>query len=502
MARKQSAEATVRPVEEATPAGGFLDGIIAAGPKTVSAEGRDRAREAIVALIDDVLKGEARIEKNVIKTIQARINAIDAEVSKQLAAIMHHEAFTKLEGSWRGLHHLVMNSSTDSQLKLRVLNVSKRDLARDLERATEFDQSEIFKKTYTEQFDMPGGEPYGALIGDYEFTNHPEDIDLLTRMSGVAAAGFCPFISAADPQLLGLESFSDLSKPRDLEKPFLGPDYAKWRSFRDSEDSRFVVLTMPRTLARMPYGKNTKMIEEFNFEEVELDEQGRSKPVPHDNYCWMNTAYVYGTRLTDSFAQHGWCTAIRGRDNGGTVEGLPTHIFVDDEGDLDMKCPTEVAISGRREAELSKLGFLALCHNKNTDFSVFYGGQTVQKPKQYNKAEATENAAISARVPYILATCRIAHFLKMIARDKIGSFLERDECEKWLNNWIASYVATNNPSDAIKRTHPLAEARIDVEEIPGKPGEYNCKAYLRPWLQLETLTVALGMVARMPSGKA
>jgi len=498
MAEKQSAEAASSTAREAESP---LSAILEAMPKAVSTEARGQGRRAIEALIDDVLKGEATLDKNVSRTIQKRIDAIDAAISKQLAAIMHHESFAKLEGSWRGLHHLVMNSETSGQLKLRVLNVSKRDLFKDLDRAVEFDQSEIFKRTYTDQFDMPGGEPYGALIGDYEFTNHPEDIDLLTKMSGVAAAGFCPFITAAGASMMGLESYSDLSKPRDLEKPFLGPDYAKWRSFRDSEDSRFVVLTMPRTLARMPYGSNTKKVDEFNFEEVELDAKGRGKPVPHDNYCWMNTAYVFGARLTDSFAKHGWCTSIRGRENGGSVEGLPTHIFVDDDGDLDMKCPTEIAISERREKQLADLGFMALCHNKNTDFSVFYGAQTAQKPKKYNKADASANAALSARIPYLMATGRIAHYLKMIARDKVGSFLERDECEKWLNNWIASYVATNNPTDDVKRTHPLAEARIDVEEIPGRPGEYNCKAYLRPWLQMETLTVAMGMVCKIPTQK-
>ena len=343
-------------------------------------------------------------------------------------------------------------------------------------------------------------ESHTRLIGDYEFTNHPEDIDTLSKMSQGAAAGFAPFLSAADPKLLGMESYSELSKPRDLEKIFLDETYAKWRSFRDSDDSRFAVLTMPRSLSRLPYGKNTKVVDEFDFEEVELDEKGNSKPVAHSNYAWMNSSYVLGTQLTSAFSKFGWCTAIRGAENGGKVEGLPAHIFTADDGDQAMKCPTEIAITDRREAELSKLGFLPLCHYKNTDYAVFFGAQTVQKSKKYDKPEATANAAISARLPYIMATSRIAHFLKVIARDKIGSFMERQDCEDWLKRWISNYVSTDpHPSDDVKARYPLAEAEIKVEDIPGSPGSYNAVAHLRPWLQLEELTTSLRLVAKIPA---
>lgn len=477
--------------------GSLLDQITSMMPRAVEKPRRD---ELIRSLVEESLKGTVAFDKSITKTINQAISSIDATMSLQLAAIMHNADFQKLEGSWRGMHHLVMNSETGAQLKIRVMNISKRELFKDLDKAVEFDQSQIFKKIYEAEFGSPGGEPYGALIGDYEFSNHPEDVDLLGKMSQISAAGFCPFVSAASPKLLGMDSFSELSKPRDLEKIFLDETYTKWRSFRDSDDARFVVLTMPRSLSRLPYGKNTKVVDEFDFEEVELDEKGDSKPVPHDNYAWMNAAYVLGGRLTDAFAKTGWCTAIRGAENGGKVEGLPAHVFQSDDGDKALKCPTEIAITDRREAELSKLGFLPLCHYKNTDYAVFFGAQTAQKAKKYDRPEATANAAISARLPYIMASSRIAHFLKVIARDKIGSFTERQDCEEWLKRWIANYVSSDpHPSDDVKARYPLAEAEIKVEEIPGAPGSYNAVAWLRPWLQLEELTTSLRMVAKIPA---
>jgi type VI secretion system protein ImpC len=482
------------PTTEAPPVS-LLDEVIAATKQTE----RSRAEDLIRTLTEEALKGTVTYSKNVTQTLKAGIQALDAALSKQLAAVMHHPDFQKLEGTWRGLHHLVMNSETSAQLKIRVFNVSKRELFKDVDKAVEFDQSQIFKKLYENEFGSPGGEPYGALIGDYEFTNHPEDVELLSKMSNVAAAAFCPFISAASPKLFGFDGWSELSKPRDLEKIFDTIEYTKWKSFRDSEDSRFVTLVMPRVLSRLPYGAATRPIEEFEYEEVELDAQGKAKPVPHDHYAWMNAAYVHGTKLTDAFAKYGWCTAIRGAEGGGKVEGLPAHIFTSDDGDPDLKCPTEIGITDRREAELSKLGFLPLCHYKNTDYAVFFGGQTTQKPKKYDRPEATANAAISARLPYIMATSRIAHYLKVMARDKIGSFMEASDCEAWLNRWIKNYVNSNpNASQDMKAKYPLAEAKVQVKEIPGKAGSYNAVAWLRPWLQFEELSTSLRMVARIP----
>lgn len=460
---------------------------------------RDQAGDMIRTLVSEATKGTVTWSKNVSRTIKLGIEGIDAVISKQLAAIMHQPDFQKLEGSWRGLNYLVMNSETSAQLKIKLFNVSKRDLFKDLDRAVEFDQSLVFKKLYENEFGSPGGEPYGALIGDYEVTNHPEDIDLLTKMSSIAAAAFCPFITAAGSGLLGLESFSELSKPRDLEKIFDTVEYTQWKSFRESEDSRFVTLAMPRVLSRLPYGANTKPVDEFDFEEVNLDSKGKAKKVPHEQYCWMNASYVLGTRLTDSFAKNGWCTSIRGAENGGKVEGLPAHVFTSDDGDQDLMCPTEIGITDRREAELSKLGFLPLCHFKNTDYSVFFGAQTAQKPKKYDRPAATANAAISARLPYIMATGRIAHYLKVIARDKIGAFMEATDCQEWLTRWISNYIcADGKPTPEMKAKYPLAEARIEVKEVPGAPGSYNAVAWLRPWLQMEELTTSLRMVASIP----
>ena len=468
----------------------LLDQVLSATKQTE----RSRAEELMKTLVDQALAGVVSFDKNVTKTINATIKAIDEKLSTQLAAIMHHPNFQKLEGTWRGLNYLVMNSETSAMLKLKVLNVPKRELFNDVDKAVEFDQSQIFKKLYENEFGTPGGEPYGALVGDYEFINHPEDIDLLGKMSNVAAAAFCPFISAAAPKLMGFDSWQELTKPRDLEKIFLSIEYTKWKSFRDSEDSRFVSLVMPRVLARMPYGADTKPIEEFSYEEVDA-----SKPVPHDDFTWMNAAYVMGTKMTDAFAKYGFCTAIRGAEGGGKVEGLPAFIFTSDDGDKDLKCPSEIGITDRREAELSKLGFLPLCHYKNTDYSVFFGGQTVQKPKKYDRPEATANAAISARLPYMMATSRFAHYLKVMARDWIGSFKEAADVENDLNRWIKNYVnASETSGQETRAKYPLREAKVVVKEIPGQPGSYNAIAWMRPWLQFEELTTSMRMVASIP----
>lgn len=473
----------------------FLEQAIAATKQTA----RDEAQDLLKTLTEQAMKGTVKWDKNLSVTINSAIAAIDAAMSRQLSAVLHTEKFKQLEGSWRGLHHLVSKSECGSDLKIRVMNITKKELTRDLEKAVEFDQSQIFKKIYESEFGTAGGEPYAALIGDFEFSSHPDDISLLSKMSNVAAAGFCPFISAASPKMFGFDSFTELSKPRDLEKIFDSAEYIQWRSFRDSEDSRFVTLTMPRVLARSPYGKNTKPIEAFNFEEIEPGQDGRARAAEHDDYCWMNAAYAMGTTITRAFAEYGWCTTIRGAEGGGKVEGLPTHTFISDDGDSDQKCPTEIGITDRREAELSKLGFLPLCHYKNTDYAVFFGAQTTQRPKKYADPDATANAAISARLPYIMATSRIAHFLKVMARDKVGSFMEAEDAQRWLNEWINQYVNSSPGASAeMKARFPLAEAKIEVKEVPGQPGVYSAVAWMRPWLQMEELTASLRLVANIP----
>lgn len=460
---------------------------------------KNEAEDLIANLTQQVMDGTVTWDRNLLVTVNNAIAAIDKTISQQLSNVMHNEKFQKLEGSWRGMHHLVMNTNTNAGMKIRMLNISKRELFKDLDKAVEFDQSQIFKKVYESEFGTAGGEPYATIIGDYEFTNHPEDIDLLSKMSNVAAASFCPFISAASSEMFGFDDYSELSKPRDLSKVFEAMEYTKWRSFRESEDSRFVSLVMPRVLSRLPYGANTKPVDEFAFEEFPVDSSGMSKQVDHDKYAWMNAAYVMGTTITASMTENGWGTSIRGAEGGGKVKGLPTHIFKSDDGDSDQKCPTEIGITDRREAELSAQGFLPLCHYKNTDYSVFFGAQTTQKPKTYNDPNATANASISARLPYIMATSRIAHYLKVMARDKIGSFMEASDAERWLNDWIANYTNGNpEATPEMKAKYPLREAEIKVMEIPGSPGAYNAVAQLRPWLHMEELTTSLRMVANIP----
>lgn len=473
----------------------MLDQVVAATKQTEP----DRAEELVKTLVEQALAGTVTFDRNLPRTIDRAIAALDARLSVQLNEIMHNPRFLQLEGSWRGLNYLVMNSETSTNLKLRVLNVSKRELLRDLTRAVEFDQSQLFKQIYENEFGTPGGEPYGALIGDYEWTAHPDDMEALRLISNVAAGAFSPFISAAGSGMFGFQNWTELSKPRDLAKIFDTIEYAKWRSFRDSEDSRFVNLVMPRVVARLPYGAATKPIDDFAYEEAPYDASGAARAMDHEHYCWMNAAYVMGARLTDTFAQTGFCVAIRGAEGGGRVENLPFHVFTSDDGDLDAKCPTEIGITDRREFELSNLGFLPLCHYKNTDYAVFFGAQSTQRPKKYDRPEATSNAAISARLPYLMATSRFAHYLKVMARDKIGSFMEADDCERWLNRWIQNYANSNEGAgQEMKARFPLREARVEVREIPGRPGSYNAIAYLRPWLQMEELTTSMRLVARIP----
>ena len=459
----------------------------------------DRTQQLLRTLTAEAMKGTVSYNRNLTITINDAIARLDETLSRQLAAIMHDERFRKLEGSWRGLHYLVRNSETSSNLKIRVLNASKRELARDLSKAVEFDQSKLFKSVYEAEFGTPGGEPVGCLIGDYEFSNDFEDVELLQNMSSVAAASFAPFISAASAKLFGFEDFRELSKPRDLEKIFETAEYTKWRSFRASSDSRFVSLTLPNVLTRMPYGPDTLRIDEFEFDEAVGRGDGG---MAHEDYCWSNAAYALGARMTDAFARNGWCTAIRGAENGGKVEDLPVHTFRSDDGDMDAKCPTEIGITDRRDHELGKLGFLPLCHYKNTDYAVFFGAQTVHKPEKYDRPEANENAAISARLPYMMATSRSAHYLKVIGRDKIGSFMEADDAQAWLNRWINNYVNANDDAGPEMRAKfPLRDARVEVKPVAGQPGSYEAVAWMRPWLQMEELTTSLRMVARIPSGQ-
>ncbi|EAQ80432.1 type VI secretion system contractile sheath large subunit [Blastopirellula marina] len=437
-------------------------------------------------------KDQNKVSKDAATKINFWIAELDKKLSAQLNEVMHHEKFQALESSWRGLSFLVHESETGTSLKIRVMNATKHDLLKDLETAVEFDQSAIFKKIYEEEYGQLGGQPYGLLIGDYEFSRRPEDINLLKLMSNVAAAAHAPLISAASPTLFNLDSFSDLPNPRDLAKIFEGATHTSWRSFRDSEDSRYVALTLPHVLSRLPYGEEFKKVEEFNFEEA-VDGKDYHK------YLWMNAAWAYGVRITNAFSKYGWFAKVRGVEGGGKVENLPVHTFPTDDGDIAMKCPTEIAISDRREFELSNLGFLPLLHAKNTDYAVFMGAQSAQKPKVYFDDDANSNAELSSKINFLLCVSRFAHYLKVMARDKIGSNLEVAEAERWLNSWISNYVCDPaTAGDETKAKCPLSDARVEVREVKGKPGWYEAVAWLRPHFQLETLEASMRLVAEVP----
>ena len=452
----------------------------------------ERTKTYFRRFLDQVVKPGQVVSDDVEANIKHWIGEIDKSLTSQLNAVMHHPDFQKMEGTWRGLHYLVHQSETGENLKIRVLNVTRRELFKDLEKAIEFDQSALFKKIYEEEYGQLGGKPYGMLVGDYQFGRSPEDISLLTMISQVAAAAHAPFVASASPKMFNMERFDEMPRPRDLAKIFESVEYAAWKSFRESEDSRYTALTLPRVLARLPYGAKFKRVSEFNFEES-VD------GTDHDKYAWMNSSWAYGTRITDAVAKWGWMARTRGVEAGGKVEGLPVHTFPTDDGDIAMKCPTEIAISDRREFELSNLGFMPLLHNKDTDNAVFMGAQSCQKPQAYFDPAANANAELSAKFNLLLCTSRFAHYLKVMARDKIGSFMETGDCERWLNEWIKNYVVDpKGASDAVKAKRPLSDARVDVRPVDGKPGWFEAVAYLRPHYQLETLTTSMRLVAEIP----
>lgn len=466
-------------------------------PKTE--EAKTAVEAAVQTLAQQALANATIVSGDAIRSIEAMIAAIDKKLTEQVNLIIHHEDFQKLEAAWRGLHYLVNNTETDEQLKIRVMNISKQDLGKTLKRfkGAAWDQSPLFKKLYEEEYGQFGGEPYGCLVGDYHFDHTPPDVELLGELAKVAAAAHAPFVTGAAPSVMQMESWQELANPRDLTKIFSTPEYAAWRSLRDSDDARYLALCMPRFLSRLPYGSKTNPVDEFAFEE---DTEGSD----HSKYTWANAAYAMATNINRSFKMYGWCSRIRGIESGGAVENLPTHTFPTDDGGVDMKCPTEIAISDRREAELSKNGFLSMIHRKNSDFAAFISGQSLQKPQEYDDPDATSNAALAARLPYLFACNRFAHYLKCIVRDKVGSFRSREAMQDWLNEWILKYVDGDplNSSEDTKARRPLAAAQVEVEEIEGQPGYYQSRFYLKPHYQLEGLTVSLRLVSKLPSEKS
>jgi type VI secretion system protein ImpC len=466
--------------------------------KPKSDQAREAVANAVKTLAEQALSRTALISEDAVKSIEAMIAEIDRKLSEQINLIMHNPDFQALEGAWRGLHHLVNNTETDEMLKIRVMNINKKELHKTLKKfkGTAWDQSPLFKSVYEAEYGQFGGQPFGCLVGDYHFDHSPPDVELLGEMAKVSAASHCPFISGAAPTVMQMDSWQELSNPRDLTKIFQTPEYAAWRSLRESEDARYIGLAMPRFLSRLPYGAKTNPVEEFDFEE-------ETASASHDKYTWSNSAYAMAVNINRAFKMYGWCSRIRGVESGGAVEGLPTHTFPTDDGGVDMKCPTEIAISDRREAELAKSGFMPLLHKKNTDFAAFIGAQSLQKPFEYEDPDATANANLSARLPYLFACCRFAHYLKCIVRDKIGSFKEQSDMQTWLQNWILQYVDGDpaHSSEDTKARKPLAAAEVVVESVEGNPGYYTSKFFLRPHYQLEGLTVSLRLVSKLPSAK-
>lgn len=467
--------------------------------KAKSEQTKAAVEGAVKTLAEQALSNSVTVSDDAYKSIASIIAEIDRKLSEQINLILHHKEYQALESAWRGLHHLVYNTETDEKLKLRFMDLSKQELRRSMKRykGVAWDQSPLFKKVYEEEYGQLGGEPYGCLVADYFFDHTAPDVDLLSSIGKVAASAHVPFIAGASPNVLQMESWQELSNPRDLTKIFTqNLEYAAWNSLRQSEDSRYIGLAMPRFLSRLPYGISTNPVDAFDFEET-------TDGADHSKYAWSNAAYAMAVNINRSFKEHGWCTMIRGVESGGVVDGLPCHTFPTDDGGVDMKCPTEIAISDRREAELAKNGFIPLVHRKNTDYAAFIGAQSLQKPAEYYDPDATANANLSARLPYLFACSRFAHYLKCIVRDKIGSFKERDEMQRWLNDWVMNYVDGDpaNSSVEIKARRPLAAAEVIVEDVEGNPGYYQAKFFLRPHFQLEGLTVSLRMVAKLPSLK-
>ena len=470
----------------------LLEQIVEEGRFGKEATAQKHGRNIVKEFVSQVLEGTITYSADTETMLNERIKEIDTLVSAQLNEVMHAEEFQELEGAWRGLHYLLSQSETSEMLKLKILNVSKKELLRDLKGAPEFDQSALFKKVYEEEYGQFGGSPFAALLGNYEFSKGGQDIELLEKISEVAAASHAPFISAASPEMFGLEGFTELGTPRDLGKVFDTTEYARWKAFRDSEDSRYVALTLPRMLLREPFGSETVPVEAFDYEE-------EVSGTDHSRYLWGNAAWALGARVTNAFAQYGWCACIRGVESGGLVDGLPVHNFQTDKGDIAMKCPTETPITDRREKELADLGFAPLVHCKGTPEAAFFSVQSAQKSKEYQSDSATANARISAQLPYIFAVSRFAHYLKSMMRDKIGGYMSKNQAQVYLSNWIANYTIANPDAPASEKARkPLAEARIDVEEVPGKPGAYQAVAFLRPHFQLEELSVSMRLVAELP----
>lgn len=457
-------------------------------------EGRGKIEAAVATLAQQALQDATKISDDVFSTVDAMVHEIDKKLSEQLNAIMHHPDFQNLESAWRGLDYLVSGSETGKDLKIRVLNISHSELSKMFKqyRGAAWDQSPLFKKVYESEFGQLGGEPYGSFVCDYQFDHSSVDLNIMKGLAKIGAAAHAPVIAAADSNLLNMDDWREISDPRDLANRFSTTDHAAWNTFRESDDSKYLALTMPRILGRAIYDAKDNPIEEFEFNETTGGE--------HDKHLWINSSYAMGVRINAAFREYGWCTRIRGVESGGTVEELPMATFPTDEGGVDQKCPTEVAISDRREAELSSLGILSLIHRKNTSKATFIGAQTVHKPASYDNPDATANAQLASRLPYIFASCRFAHYLKCMVRDWVGSSREGPQLEADLSDWVHQYV-TADPDSASEETKarlPLKRADVQVFPDPENPGYYKSRFLFVPHHQLEGIDVSVSMVSQLP----
>jgi type VI secretion system protein ImpC len=487
----------VAPVlEEAEPEGFLAELLEEARPQ--SDEERDAIRCLLERFLAEVLSREI-IQSDAERQLNTLIAEIDQKLSDQLNEVLHHPAFQKLEATWRGLKYLVDRTNSGPTLKIKVLNVTHGEMVKDLEKAGSTERSILYHTVVESEYGMAGGKPYGMLMGDYEFTHMPEDMFLLQELSRIAAGCHSPFVAAASPRLFGLEHFAQLQGPDKVGGVFEGEAYTRWRSFRDADHSRYVALTMPRVLARLPYGETKRKVEAFNFEEA-VD--GRD----HDKYLWMSAAWAYAARVTNAFDQDGWLARTRGVEGGGKVDDLPTDVFLTEQGLTAVKCPTEVAIPWWREFELSSLGFLPLLHWKDTDYAAFVGTQSCHKPVEYRGplgAEATANAALAAKLNYILCVSRFSHYLRVMLATWLGRQMPREKVEAALNQWIASYVVEDPTKllESDRYKYPLQDARVEVTPIPEQPGWFQAVVRLRPHLHLEGVTLSLRLVAKMPPAR-
>jgi type VI secretion system ImpC/EvpB family protein len=439
--------------------------------------------------------------RQLTRLLSRDIAGLDALLTRQVNAILHHPAFQKLEASWRGLRYLVEQVPEGENIKVRVLNVSWKELTRDLDRALEFDQSQLFRKVYGEEFGTPGGEPFGVLLGDYEIHNKPgpdhpfDDTGALVKISAVAAAAFAPFIAGAHPSLLELICFTELERPSNLSRTFEQVDYLKWRALRQTEDARFLGLTLPRVLMRLPYGDDNTRKDGFRFREDVEDPDRRG-------FLWGNASYAFGAVLVRAFADCGWFAEIRGVPReavgGGLVTGLPVYSFHTDKTHVAPRSSTNVNLTDLVEKDLSEFGFIPLCHCPDTELAAFYSNPSLQRPQVYDEVAATMNARLSAMLQYMLCVGRFAHYLKVLARDKIGSIGEPRELEELLHRWLLKYVLSGSEdSETAKAQYPLRDAKVQVREHPGKPGSYLSVIHLQPHFQLDVVTTGVRLTTEL-----